>query len=128
MGRSFKWVSAGENGFNYDYYVSFKQEEIARGEIYHNYQSVKQGLTEHASIGAFCKNPRGELFHTYSCYARGLDTLNAANHGLDLMPKRRDEDGSPSSNPGCAITTATTVITEGRASAPDVRAAGLANA
>jgi hypothetical protein len=52
--------------------------EIARGEIYHNYRSVKQGLTEHAAMSAFCKNPSGELFNTYSCYARGLDTLNAA--------------------------------------------------
>jgi hypothetical protein len=52
--------------------------EIARGEIYRNYRSVKEGLTEHAAMSAFCKNPSGELFNTYSCYARGLDTLNAA--------------------------------------------------
>src|SRR5712692_8781043 len=29
MGWKFKWLSAGENGFNYDYFVSFKPEEIA---------------------------------------------------------------------------------------------------
>jgi predicted dithiol-disulfide oxidoreductase (DUF899 family) len=72
MGWSFKWLSAGENGFNYDYYVSFKPEEIATGEIYHNYRLVKQGLAEHAGMSAFYKNPCGELFHTYSCYACGL--------------------------------------------------------
>jgi predicted dithiol-disulfide oxidoreductase (DUF899 family) len=31
MGWSFKWLSAGENAFNYDYYVSFKPEEVAKG-------------------------------------------------------------------------------------------------
>ncbi len=93
MGWSFKWVSAGENGFNYDYYVSFKPDELAKGEIYHNYRMEKARLPEHAGMSAFYKNPEGELFHTYSCYARGLDTLNGAHHWLDLMPKGRDEEG-----------------------------------
>jgi predicted dithiol-disulfide oxidoreductase (DUF899 family) len=37
----------------------------------------------------------GQVFHTYSCYARGLDMLNAAYHYLDLVPKGRDEDALP---------------------------------
>jgi predicted dithiol-disulfide oxidoreductase (DUF899 family) len=101
MGWSFKWVSAGENGFNYDYYVSFKPEEVAKGEIYHNYRLEKQtrpnhvGLSEHAGMRAFYKNADGELFHTHSCYARGLDAINGANHWLDLTPKGHDEEGLP---------------------------------
>jgi predicted dithiol-disulfide oxidoreductase (DUF899 family) len=35
----------------------------------------------------------GAVFHTYSCYARGLDMMNAAYHYLDLVPKGRDESG-----------------------------------
>ena len=31
--------------------------------------------------------------HTYSCYARGLDMMNATYHYLDLVPKGRDESG-----------------------------------
>ena len=35
----------------------------------------------------------GGVFHTYSCYARGLDMMNATYHYLDLVPKGRDESG-----------------------------------
>ena len=52
MGWSFKWVSAGENGFNYDYYVSFRPEEMAKGEIFHNYETTKQVMSEHAGANA----------------------------------------------------------------------------
>ncbi len=93
MGWSFKWVSAGENGFNYDYHVSFKPEEMARGEIFHNYETSKQVSPEHAGMSAFYKDSAGAIFHTYSCYARGLDALNGAYRWLDRMPKGRDEDG-----------------------------------
>jgi predicted dithiol-disulfide oxidoreductase (DUF899 family) len=93
MGWGFKWVSAGENGFNYDYYVSFRPEEMAKGEIFHNYETTKQVMAEHAGASAFYKNAEGEIFHTYSCYARGLDALNGAYHWLDRMPRGRDEEG-----------------------------------
>jgi predicted dithiol-disulfide oxidoreductase (DUF899 family) len=93
MGWSFKWVSAGENGFNYDYFVSFTPEQVARDEIYQNYRTEKKTLSECAGMSAFYKRPAGEIFHTYSCYARGLDGLNGAYHWLDRMPKGRDEDG-----------------------------------
>jgi predicted dithiol-disulfide oxidoreductase (DUF899 family) len=93
MGWSFKWISAGENGFNYDYHVSFTPEEMAKGEIFHNYETSKQVMSEHAGASAFYKNAAGEIFHTYSSYARGLDALNGAYHWLDRMPKGRDEEG-----------------------------------
>jgi predicted dithiol-disulfide oxidoreductase (DUF899 family) len=93
MGWTFKWLSAGENGFNYAYFVSFRMADIAKGTTYHNYAPATRPLPEHAGMSAFCKNPQGEMFHTYSCYARGLDVFNGAYHWLDRMPKGRDEDG-----------------------------------
>jgi predicted dithiol-disulfide oxidoreductase (DUF899 family) len=39
----------------------------------------------------FFRDEDGTVFHTYSCYARGLDALNAAYQHLDLVPKGRDE-------------------------------------
>jgi predicted dithiol-disulfide oxidoreductase (DUF899 family) len=39
----------------------------------------------------FCRNASGAVFHTYSCYARGLDMMNATYQYLDLVPKGRDE-------------------------------------
>ena len=93
MGWSFKWVSAGENGFNYDYYVSFKPEQVAAGEIYQNFQPVKMAMSEIVGISAFYRNPGGAMFHTYSAYSRGVDTINGTYRWLDLMPKGRDEAG-----------------------------------
>jgi predicted dithiol-disulfide oxidoreductase (DUF899 family) len=92
MGWTFKWVSSGGNDFNHDYYVSFRPEDVAKGEIYHNYRMSK-GLTDHAGLSVFYKDSSGAIFHTYSCYARGLDMLNAAYNYLDLVPKGRDEKG-----------------------------------
>ncbi len=37
----------------------------------------------------------GNIFHTYSCYARGLDMMNAAYHYLDLTPLGRHEEELP---------------------------------
>jgi len=45
MGWSFKWISAGENGFNYDYYVSFGPEQIAKGEVVYNYATTARTVT-----------------------------------------------------------------------------------
>jgi len=66
---------------------------MSKGEIFHNYETSKQVMSEHAGASAFYKNAAGEIFHTYSCYARGLDALNGAYHWLDRMPKGRDEEG-----------------------------------
>ncbi len=92
MGWNFKWVSAGENGFNYDYGVSFRPEDIAKGEIFYNYRNSPRTASELPGASAFYKNAGGEVFHTYSTYERGIDVLNGAYHWLDRMPKGRDEE------------------------------------
>jgi predicted dithiol-disulfide oxidoreductase (DUF899 family) len=93
MGWTFKWVSSAGSDFNYDYHVSFTPDEIAAGEGYYNYAMQRNSMTELPGISVFCKDPAGTVFHTYSCYARGLDMMNAAYHYLDLVPKGRDEAG-----------------------------------
>jgi predicted dithiol-disulfide oxidoreductase (DUF899 family) len=97
MGWTFKWVSASDNDFNYDYHVSFRPEEATSGEIYYNYGPQKRSMTELPGISVFYKDSTGTIFHTYSCYERGLDMMNAGYHFLDLLPKGRDEDGLPHS-------------------------------
>jgi predicted dithiol-disulfide oxidoreductase (DUF899 family) len=37
------------------------------------------------------KAANSDLFHTYSCFARGVDMMNAGYHYLELVPKGRDE-------------------------------------
>jgi predicted dithiol-disulfide oxidoreductase (DUF899 family) len=95
MGWTFKWLSSAATDFNYDYHVSFRPEEVARGEIYYNYRQKKDSKTEHPGFSVFYKDPAGSLFHTYSCYERGLDMMNAGYHLLDLVPKGRDEGALP---------------------------------
>lgn len=95
MGWSFPWVSSAGSDFNFDYRVSFTPEELATGEVDYNFAPRKTSLAELPGISVFCRDRSGKIFHTYSCYARGLDMLNAAYHYLDLVPKGRDEAGLP---------------------------------
>ncbi len=92
MGWSFPWVSSYGSDFNYDFHVSFTEEQLAAGKVEHNYGLV-EGYEELPGISVFYRNDTGEVFHTYSCYARGIDAVNGAYQFLDLVPKGRDEDG-----------------------------------
>jgi predicted dithiol-disulfide oxidoreductase (DUF899 family) len=95
LGWSFKWLSSGDGDFNYDLQASFRPEDRAKGEVTYNYERRQTSMSELPGISVFAKDPDGTVFHTYSCYARGLDMLNTAYHYLDLVPKGRDEAGSP---------------------------------
>ena len=91
MGWSFKWVSSGGNDFNHDFQVWSSPEEKAKGVSTYNYAPQDANFDERPGISVFAKDAEGAVFHTYSCYARGLDMLNAGYHLLDLTPKGRDE-------------------------------------
>ena len=93
MGWTFKWLSSFESDFNFDYYASFTQEELARKEAFYNYTRQNPGKSAREGVSIFFKDPAGAVFHTYSAYARGIDMLNTAYHYLDLAPKGRDEGG-----------------------------------
>jgi len=97
MGWSFKWVSAANTDFNYDYHVSFKPEEVALGKAQYNYAPYQGSMSDLPGFSVFLKDGEGGIFHTYSTYARGLDPMNAAYQLLDLVPKGRDEAGLPHS-------------------------------
>jgi predicted dithiol-disulfide oxidoreductase (DUF899 family) len=92
MDWDFKWVSSYNTDFNYDYNVSFTQEELAKKETYYNYTAEDAGMQDREGVSVFFKDPEGRVFHTYSAYARGIDMLNVAYHYLDLVPKGRNED------------------------------------
>jgi predicted dithiol-disulfide oxidoreductase (DUF899 family) len=93
MGWSFKWVSSFETDFNFDYHVSFRPEELAKGAAFYNFTGQDPGESEREGVSVFYKEPTGSIFHTYSAYARGIDMLNVDYHYLDLVPKGRDEAG-----------------------------------
>jgi len=91
MGWSFKWVSSLNNNFNYDYGVSFTQEEKEANEITYNYLNQPYFIDELAGVSVFVKNEQNDIYHTYSTYSRGLDILNGSYNYIDLSPKGRDE-------------------------------------
>ena len=93
MGWNFKWVSSAETDFNFDYYVAFTSEQLAKKEAFYNFTKQDPGSPEREGASVFYKDPAGNVFHTYSAYARGIDMLNVDYHYLDLVPKGRDEGG-----------------------------------
>jgi predicted dithiol-disulfide oxidoreductase (DUF899 family) len=92
MGWKFRWVSAANSSFNFDYHVSFTQEEMGRGRVEYNYACREFPQSEGPGLSVFYKD-NGEVFHCYSTYGRGLDVLVGTYNYLDLVPKGRDEDG-----------------------------------
>ena len=95
MGWTFDWLSSGGNDFNYDFGVSFTPEQIRSGAMLYNFGTASYAGEEAPGISVFCRDDAGSLFHTYSCFARGLDMMNAAYHYLDLTPLGRHEEGLP---------------------------------
>jgi predicted dithiol-disulfide oxidoreductase (DUF899 family) len=60
MGWHFKWVSSYGNDFNFDYHVSFTQDEIANGRVYYNYELRELQIEELAgtSMSSYRSTPR----------------------------------------------------------------------
>jgi len=95
MGWTFDWFSCRSSDFNTDYAVSFTPEQIKSGARVYNFGTSGFGVEEAPGISVFYRDEAGNVFHTYSCFARGLDMMNAAYHYLDLTPLGRHEEGLP---------------------------------
>ncbi|MDQ6801042.1 MAG: thioredoxin family protein [Acidobacteriota bacterium] len=93
MGWSFKWLSASDADFNFDYRVSFTPEELAKKKANYNFAMQDPGPPQREGISVFYKNASSEIFHTYSAYARGIEIVMVDYQYLDLLPKGRNEDG-----------------------------------
>ena len=89
MGWHFRWVSSGGNDFNFDYRVSFGENDPNRGD--YNFGTIEFGGPEAPGISVFALGADGAIYHTYSAYSRGLDMLNPTYQMLDIVPKGRDE-------------------------------------
>jgi predicted dithiol-disulfide oxidoreductase (DUF899 family) len=93
MGWHFKWLSSCDTDFNYDYHVSFRQDDIAKGKVYYNYET-RDFLSEELSGNSFFyRNESGEIFHTFSSYGRGGEAGLVIYSYLDMAPKGRNETG-----------------------------------
>ena len=122
MGWAFPWASSLGGDFNFDFNVSFTEQQQRSGAVEYNYRrsgvrsrkdevadapAAPEGGTKlAASVGtdwptyiretpgmsAFALEDR-VVYHTYSAYARGLDALWGAYQWLDRAPRGRNETG-----------------------------------
>jgi len=114
MGWSFPWASSLGSDFNFDFNVSFTEEQQREGRIQYNYEqgghamdasAVPQIVAQNAvmtgtdvatytrerpGMSAFVLED-GIVYHTYSTYARGLDGLWGMYQWLDRAPRGRNE-------------------------------------
>jgi predicted dithiol-disulfide oxidoreductase (DUF899 family) len=91
MGWQVRFASSYGNDFNYDFHVSFRPEELAKGEAYYNYNVTPNVIDEMSGRSVFYKDEAGDIFHTYSSFARGGE-LNLVSYAvLDVTPKGRNE-------------------------------------
>jgi predicted dithiol-disulfide oxidoreductase (DUF899 family) len=116
MGWTFPWASSLGSDFNFDFDVSFTEEEQRSGEVEYNFRpmntkpildSPSEGLTEIAAMtgtdpAAYTRQAPGMsafaledgvVYHTYSAFARGVDSLWGMYQWLDRAPKGRNETG-----------------------------------
>jgi predicted dithiol-disulfide oxidoreductase (DUF899 family) len=96
MGWRFRWVSSHGSDFNFDYGVSFTDEQVAKGQTGYNYGTTPYANPDLHGTSIFAKDEAGQVFHTYSSYARGPELLLGALNWLDLTPKGRNEIGTMS--------------------------------
>ena len=94
MGWSFPWVSSGSSDFNFDFNVSFTEDQIRTGAEY-NFRRLPPSDTDNLSseapgMSAFALEDDA-VFHTYSAYERGLDVLWNMWQWLDRAPGGRNE-------------------------------------
>jgi predicted dithiol-disulfide oxidoreductase (DUF899 family) len=91
MGWRFPWVSSLGSDFNYDFHVSFTEEQQKNGGEY-NFTWYDEPFEELPGMSAFVLDG-GDVFHTYSSYERGGDVLMGVYQLLDRAPKGRGEEG-----------------------------------
>jgi predicted dithiol-disulfide oxidoreductase (DUF899 family) len=93
MGWHFPLASSIDSDFNFDFHVSFTEEELRTGMAFHNYRISNVLIEEASGISVFYRSENGDVFHSYSSYGRGNEEVIGAYMYLDLTPKGRNENG-----------------------------------
>ena len=93
MGWRFNWVSSAGSDFNYDYHVSFRKEDLAKGKVYYNFEMTDGSMEDLHGTSVFFRDENGAIYHTYSSYGRGDERSLGTYMFLDVTPKGRNETG-----------------------------------
>jgi predicted dithiol-disulfide oxidoreductase (DUF899 family) len=115
MGWTFPWASSHSGDFNFDFNISFTEEQQRAGSIEYNYRRgghamdaatkfpepvVQFAATCGTDALTYTRDRPGQsafvmedgvIYHTYSTYARGVDSLWGMYQWLDRAPKGRNE-------------------------------------
>jgi len=116
MGWTFPWASSSAGDFNFDFNVSFTEEQQRAGQVEYNYARGSRAadaaplpepvvqladtcgtdaatyVRDRPGMSAFVLED-GVVYHTYSTYARGVDGLWGMYPWLDRAPRGRNETG-----------------------------------
>ena len=116
MGWTFPWASSSAGDFNFDFNVSFTEEQQREGSVEYNYEHGSHTMDaspvpepvaqladtcgtdaptyarDRPGMSAFVLDD-GVVYHTYSAYARGVDGIWGMYPWLDRAPKGRNEAG-----------------------------------
>jgi predicted dithiol-disulfide oxidoreductase (DUF899 family) len=116
MGWTFPWASSSAGDFNFDFNVSFTEEQQREGSVEYNYEHGSHAMDaspvpepvaqladtcgtdaptyarDRPGMSAFVLDD-GVVYHTYSAYARGVDGIWGMYPWLDRAPKGRNEAG-----------------------------------
>ena len=120
MGWSFPWASSFGSDFNYDFAVSFTEEQQREGGAEYNYRRSAPAARDRVAgktpatvpermaamtgvdVSAYAREAPGAsafvladgaVYHTYSTFARGVDSLWGMYQWLDRAPKGRNWTG-----------------------------------
>ena len=123
MGWTFPWASSFGGDFNFDFSVSFTEEQQRDGSVEYNYQRQGQAMDvkskalapapvpiaaqfaancgtdvpsfrrDRPGLSAFVREDDA-IYHAYSTYARGVDGIWGVYPWLDRAPKGRNETGA----------------------------------
>src|SRR6185503_10681510 len=99
MGWHFPWVSSFGSDFNFDYKVSFSTEELAKGEIYNNYDSVEDPAYQNDELPGARKGREGK------CPQNAVTQKNPRAHGRSAVVASINP-GAPATGHGFPGTTA----------------------
>jgi predicted dithiol-disulfide oxidoreductase (DUF899 family) len=116
MGWTFPWASSLGGDFNFDFNVSFTEEQQHAGSLEYNYERGGHAMDatpapepvaqlaatcgtdaptysrDRPGLSAFVRED-GIVYHTYSAYSRGVDGLWGMYQWLDRAPRGRNETG-----------------------------------
>jgi predicted dithiol-disulfide oxidoreductase (DUF899 family) len=91
MGWSARWVSSFHSDFNYDFHASSRPEDVARGEVFYNYEVKPIPVQDLSGFSVFYRDENGDIYLTYASFGRGQENIMTTYVMLEMTPKGRNE-------------------------------------